>query len=70
MMNLREEEIGLKTLGLVMRIEEEVLEKEDHQEVKLKEAHGHYLIKKFLENQIIPLLRMLLPPLINQKGHL
>ena len=53
-----------------MKIEEEVLEKEDHQEVKLKEALGHYLINKFLENQIIPLLRMLLPPLINLQGHL
>ena len=53
-----------------MKIEEPVLEKEGHQEVKLKEALVHYLIKKFLENQIIPLLRMLLSPLINQQGHL
>ena len=53
-----------------MRIEEEVLEKEDHQEVKLKEALGHYLIKKFQENQIIPLLRILHPLLTNQQDHL
>ena len=53
-----------------MKIEDEVLEKEDHQEVKLKEALGHYLIKKFLENQILPLLRILLPPLTNQQDHL
>ena len=53
-----------------MMVEEEVLEKDDHQEVKSKEVLGRYLIKKFLENQIIPLLRMLLAPLINQQGHL
>ena len=53
-----------------MRIEEEVSEKDEHQEVKVKEALGHYLIKKFLENQLIPLLRILLLPLLNKQGHL
>ena len=70
MMNRREEEIGLKIIGRVMRILEEVLEIGEHQEMKLKEVHGHYLIKKFLDNQIIYLLKILLPLLKKQQDHL
>ena len=55
-----------KLIFKIMLKEEVVLERDEHQEMKLKEVQDHYLIKQFLEHQMIPLLKILY---LKQQGH-